>query len=34
MVLARTISDTAIGLEVREAALDKALEMLGSRPNP
>jgi TetR/AcrR family transcriptional repressor of nem operon len=34
MVLARTISDTALGLEVREAALDKALEMLGSRQNP
>jgi TetR/AcrR family transcriptional repressor of nem operon len=28
MVLARTISDTALGLEVREAALNKALEML------
>ncbi|MDP3746311.1 MAG: TetR/AcrR family transcriptional regulator [Phenylobacterium sp.] len=28
MVLARTISDTALGLEVREAALAKALEML------
>jgi len=30
MVLARTISDPALGLEVREAALAKALEMLGS----
>jgi AcrR family transcriptional regulator len=28
MVLARTISDPALGLEVREAALAKALEML------
>jgi AcrR family transcriptional regulator len=34
MVLARTISDTALGLEVREAALGKALEMLRSRPTP
>ncbi len=28
MVLARTIADSALGLEVREAALAKALEML------
>lgn len=28
MVLARTISDTALGSEVREAALAKALDML------
>lgn len=32
MVLARTISDSSLGLEVRQAALAKALEML--RPEP
>lgn len=31
MVLARTISDTALGVEVREAALTKALDMLATR---
>lgn len=34
MVLARTISDEALGLEVRDAALAKALEMLSPAPGP
>jgi hypothetical protein len=34
MVLARTISDTALGAEVRQAALAKALEILGKNPGP
>ena len=33
MVLARAISDSALGLEVREAALAKALEMLTPGPD-
>lgn len=34
MVVARTIPDQALGAEVREAALSKALEMLSASPGP